>query len=280
VGEEVDTTDYIRPPEGISKEVTREGAQEINYSHARYMQPQEVEQAFGVKNLTRPPNVGSMQPFDGPRLLGPWLVMLALLFIIAMVIANTKKQRVVVDQKFDIAGTPAVQGGPANARILFSEPFELSGKQNVVIDGGADLNNNWLYAAGDLVNEASGKTRTFELELENYHGVEDGEAWSEGKSNRRVYISAPEKGRYVLRFETQWAEGGAPPPFLYVRAREGVFRWLHFLLALIAITVPPGLSIIRQIHFESQRWAESAFNPYSGLTPDLTSSSDDEEDDE
>ena len=276
VGEEVDTTDYVSPPEGISKEVTREGAQEINYSHARYMTPDEVEQAFGVKNLTRPRTVGSMQPFDGPRLIGPWLVMLALLFIVAMVIAATKKQHVLIEQNLDVAGTPAVEGGPANARILFSEPFDVSGTQNVVIEGGAELNNSWMYVAGDLVHEASGKTQSFDLELEDYHGVEDGEAWSEGKSKRRVFVSAPEKGRYVLRFEAQWAEGGTPPAFLHVRVREGVFRWLYFLLAAIAISVLPVLAIVRQIRFESERWSESAFNPYSGLP----SSNDDEEDGE
>ena len=34
--------------------------------------------------------------------------------------------------------------------------------------------------AGDLVHETSGELRTFEREISYYHGVEGGEAWSEG----------------------------------------------------------------------------------------------------
>ena len=43
VGEKVDTVDYVSPPFGISKELTVSGAQEISYSHARYLRPEEVQ---------------------------------------------------------------------------------------------------------------------------------------------------------------------------------------------------------------------------------------------
>ncbi len=272
VGEQVDTADYIAPPQGISKEVTRGGAEEINYSHARYLQPEEVEAAFGVKNLTRPPAAGPMQPYNGARLLGPWLLMTALLIAIAIAIGVTKPRRQVMNQTYNLNEVPEAAGAPASTRVLFTDPFELSGSQNVMIRGASDLQNSWLYVTADLVNDANGKMQTFDLPLEYYSGVEGGERWSEGSSDRRKFLSAPEKGRYVLRLETQWQDG-QPAPSLHIVVTEGIFRWPYFILALIAVGVLPLLGVVRQFAFEQQRWADSAYSPFG-------QSSDSEEDDE
>ena len=260
-GEEVDTADYIRPPFGISKEVTRSGAKEIAYSHARYMTPREVEKAFGVERLPRPSTIGPMQPYSGARLGRAWLAMLALLVIIAVVIAIMQPHRIVKQQIFDLAAAPRTEGAPENGRVLFSEPFDLAGKYNVVVEGAANVQNSWIYVDGDLVNEATGALDSFELPIEFYEGYDQGEHWKEGDRAHRVYISRPEQGRHALRLEAQW-ELGKTPPMLHVTVREGVFRWLHFLLALIFISVFPVLAIFRKIAFESQRWKDSAFSPF------------------
>jgi hypothetical protein len=272
VGEQADTADYIAPPQGLSKEVTRGGAEEINYSHARYLQPEEVEAAFGVKSLTRPGAIGPMQPYNGPRLLLPWLLMTALLIITAIALGVSKPRRQMMNQTYNLAEVPEVAGGPSSARVFFTDPFELSGTQNIMVRGNADLQNTWLYVTADLVNDANGKMQTFELPLEYYSGVEDGERWSEGSSDHSVFLSAPEKGRYVLRLEAQWQDGHPAPP-LHIVVTEGVFRGLYFLFAFIAVGALPLLGVIRQFSFEKQRWADSAFSPFG-------QSSGSEEDDE
>jgi hypothetical protein len=264
VGETVDTADYIRPPFGISKETTRDGAREINYSHGRYMTVREVEKAFGVKHLLRPSAVGPMQPFTGAKLLGPWLAMLALLLVVTMYLVATKPRRTLVNRVFDVESAPLPADATEqerNARVLFSDPFELSGEQNLVVEGSAPVSNSWMYVSGDLVNEATGELFDFELPIEFYSGVDGGESWSEGNRRRRSYLARPEKGTYVLRLETQWEPGKTPPP-LHVIVREGVFRLAHFILALLAISIFPLLAVIRQFAFESQRWKDSAHSPY------------------
>ncbi|HEX2120083.1 MAG TPA: DUF4178 domain-containing protein [Thermoanaerobaculia bacterium] len=268
VGEAVDTADYVAPPEGISKEVTRSGAKEINYSHARYLTPNEVETAFGVKNLTRPSGIGPLQPFTGAKLGRTWLMMLALLFVAAMVLAVMKPRRVVLNQTYDVAAESASD----NTRVLFTEPFELSGRHNLAIQASADVNQSWLYVAGDLVNEGTGRLESFEMPLEYYHGVSDGESWSEGKRRRRVYVSAPAKGRYTMRLEAQWERGRNPVP-LHLIVREGVFRWSHFWLAALALSILPFFALVRRLSFESKRWKDSSHSPFG----QLSSEEDDEE---
>src|SRR5687768_8482505 len=111
VGETVDTADYISPPFGISKEVTKTGAREVNYSHARYMTPKEVKAAFGLEKLPRPGAIGPMQPFPGPNLGGPFAILLFLLLITAVVIGIAKPRRTLLDKTYDIAAMPGTEPG-------------------------------------------------------------------------------------------------------------------------------------------------------------------------
>lgn len=282
VGEAVDTVDYVAPPFGLSKEITRGNAPEIAWSHARYMQPEEVEQAFALKErLPRPRMVGPMQPFTGARLGTTWALLAALLIVVSIVLAVTRPNRTVLDQDFDMSPpewsdtqTPPPTDAPQNARIFVTEPFELSGDHNVRVDGRTGIQNDWLYVSGDLVEERTNALTGFEMELEYYSGVDGGESWSEGSRDETAFLSAPPKGRYVLRLETQWNPQAKATPNLHVTVREGVFRWSHFILAFLAISLFPLLAVIRQLSFESQRWKDSAYSPFG------TQASAEEDDDE
>jgi hypothetical protein len=267
VGERVNSVDWIRPPFGISKEMTTSGAQEIAYSHARYLTRKEIEEAFHVEGLNRPVGVGPMQPYTGPKLLGAWLAMFALLLVVAMGLGVVLPDRLVLRKTFDLAAEPPVAGGPDNGRVAFSEPFELSGNYNVAVKAKASLDNTWVFIAGDLVDDSTGGLYSFELPLEYYSGVDQGESWSEGSRAGTKYLARPDKGRYTLRLETQWEAGKQPPP-VTIEVREGVFRVPYFILALLAISILPLLSVIRQFSFEKERWKDSGHSPYASQSSD------------
>jgi hypothetical protein len=150
---------------------------------------------------------------------------------------------------------------PANARMIFTDPFPLTGEHNVQVRGLANVENSWLYVEGDLVDELTGRFESFEMPIEYYHGVDGGESWSEGSRTRRAYLAAPPKGKYTLALGVQWQEGQTPPP-LHIRVREGVFRWPYFLLALLAISILPVIAVFRHLSFETQRWKDSAHSPF------------------
>ncbi len=261
VGESVDTVDYIAPPFGISKELTTTGAREIAYSHARYMTGEEVGQAFNVTDLTRPTTVGPMQPYPGASLGRMWMAMLLFLLIVAIFLGIRLPGRTVLEQTIDASTVPPGTGMPENARMIFTEPFNLTGDHNVEVRGDASVNNSWLFIEADLVNEGSGRFESFTMPLEYYHGVDGGESWSEGRRARRVFLAHPPPGKYTLALGMQW-QAGRNPDTLRVRVREGVFRWPYFILALLAISVLPILSGIRRLSWESQRWKDSSYSPF------------------
>ena len=277
VGEQADTVDYVAPPFGISKELTREGAREINYSHARYAEPKEIAKAFNVEGLERPSGVGPMQPFPGSTLIGSWLLMLALLIGVAIYLGATLPNRVVHEEVYDLATAVVPQNAPENARVLFSYPFELTGENNVEVkaEAASPIDNSWLWLGVDLVDETTGKMQSVELPLEHYSGVDQGERWSEGRMNRNRFLSRPDKGRHVLRVEAQWGPGFAAPPSVRLRVREGVFRVSYLILALVAISILPFFATIRKISWESRRWQDSSYSPFAQFT--ATGEDDDEE---
>lgn len=277
-GEKVDTVDYVSPPFGISKELTRTGAREISYSHARYMQPKEVAAAFNVEGLERPVGVGPMQPFPGSTLGLLWMVMLALLIGVAFYLGATLPNRTVLDQTYDLGTAIVPEGAPENARVVFSNPFDLAGEHNVQVkaEAASPIENSWLWLGADLVAEGSGQMQSVEFPLERYSGVEDGEAWSEGRLDDASFLSRPEKGKHVLRVEAQWGPGFPNPPMIRLVVREGVFRISYLILALIAISVLPFFAMMRKIAWESRRWQDSVYSPFR----ELTAGNDEEEEEE
>ena len=111
------------------------------------------------------------------------------------------------------------------------------------------------------MNVDTGAVESFELPVEYYSGSDSDGSWTEGSHDKFVYISAPGKGRYALRMDVQWEKASGPP--VTIEAREGVFRWTHFLVALVAITIPTVLTGLRARAFEIQRWKDSDYSPYS-----------------
>jgi hypothetical protein len=157
----------------------------------------------------------------------------------------------------------AAGAGAEKTQVIFTDPIELSGGRNLRVTGRANVENNWLYVAGDLINEETGVVQQFDLPMERYHGVDGGESWSEGDPEQTDYISALPAGRYTMRLEAQWENWNqAEPPQFSVRVEQGVPRLVNLLLVLVALSIIPLLAAWWHFSFERRRWADSAFNPY------------------
>ncbi|MCA1593466.1 MAG: DUF4178 domain-containing protein [Acidobacteria bacterium] len=296
VGELVRAVDYVHAPEMLSKEISdnlvaggRKSASkfdggEINWSHGVYVPVKEIERKFKVE-LPSPKGVAPNQPFPHKGVYKYWLMLLLAALVVGAGVLLTGARAKVFEQSYTLqpqavpSQTPIVAegangvvatftplpqtSGGENTQVIFSQAFQLKGRENVRINARGNVNNSWLYVEGDLINEETGLVQSFELPIEYYYGVDDGESWSEGGSEQTVYLSALPAGTYTLRLEAQWEKWNqAAPPQLSVRVEQGIPRLLNLLLTLIALSVIPVLIAIRQFNFERRRWADSAFNPY------------------
>jgi hypothetical protein len=131
------------------------------------------------------------------------------------------------------------------------------------VDLWAPTNNTWVEVSFDLISEASGEVRSFGLISDRYSGVDDGESWSEGSQNRRIYVPRIPAGRWIVRLEPETEAGNAPPSFR-VRLTSGVPHVSHLVLLIFILFLIPTLLVFSKFAFEGRRWAESDFTKAGG----------------
>jgi hypothetical protein len=281
IGETVGEADYIAPPHGLAKETAKTArGTEINYTHSRYLGRDEVAEAFGVASLPDPSGISPLQPNPHPNLTRVWLPMLAILIAIALFLRVTRAPRVVLQETWNLAEVPAAAApagvDPAQFRSISTRPFALHGKRSVEIRVHGDVaDNQSLQLDGEIVDEDTGLTQPFDTWSEFSTGVDDEGTWTENERDDVVFLPAFPAGEYTIDLQAAWS--GAPPPSVVLTVREGAFRWSHFILAMLAVSLIPAWQLLRYMSFEKQRWADSDFSPYGSLE---SAGDDDDDDDE
>lgn len=307
VNEMARAVDYIAPPEGISKEFSDTAeSHEINYSHALYMTPDEIEAAFGVTGLPRPTTLGTLQPIapgqkaKGCVGCGMFGAFVAGLLIVAAVLTLLLPRKTLLTQSFhfsdltepETATTTSLQSWdqPVTSTedgevhvTFFSKPFNVNGGHNLEVNGVSYLDNTWCYVDGNLFNEKTGLVEPFELKMEHYEGYDDGERWTEGSQDVSAYFSTLAPGTYSLRMEAYFDAKRASPVF-DLKVREGVFSRMDLVylgIAILLLLIPIWLANLRRGvgprgFTEADRWRDSMFTPYGKkIEDDDDSSSDD-----
>jgi hypothetical protein len=143
-----------------------------------------------------------------------------------------------------------------------SPPFEVAGTRPVALTvrSQAAVNNSWVYLEMQLIDQDTGRAYRLGREVSYYHGVADGESWSEGSANDGARIADVPPGRYVLAIEAEGGDSRAP-----IRGTVEIFKeapgWLNLVLALLALALIPAIVTWRASGFEKRRWAESDYGP-------------------
>lgn len=277
VGEQTRAVDYVHPPRMLSMEaslvqlgveevagVTNKKRKvrsaptgEINWSLGTYVKRRDVEKSFGITGLPRTSKIAPNQVFPHKKIYKYWGLMLAATLAFGLIIMITGSRTTVFDQTFALQPVANSEG----TQVIFSDPFQLKGRQNIRVTARSNVDNSWLYVEGDLINDATGDVQTFSMPVEYYHGVDDGESWSEGSQSPSTHLSALPAGQYMLRVEAQW-EKWQQPATLSVRIDQGVPRVLHLFLAMLFVSVIPALVAFRHFSFEKRRWADSDYSPF------------------
>jgi hypothetical protein len=250
VGDKVTATDYVAPPRMLSLEKTDD---EETWSAGEYVAPERVWEAFKVPG--RPPaprGVFATQP--NPRAANArWFRAIFALSAVLLVGGCFARVgggtgRLVMQDAFRF------QPGMPDSGAVATQEFTLDGRtSNVEVEIQTGLDNGWGFFDVALIDAEHGTAKEVGREVSYYHGVEDGESWSEGDSKESVTIPEVPPGRYFLRIG---AEGEAP--FSYdVRVRRDVPDVVAFVIALVLLALPWLYAEIRAYSFEFDRWAES-----------------------
>jgi ribosomal protein S27E len=254
VGDTTTGSDYVAPPLMLSAEVDAD--KEVTWSLGQYVRGDEIWKSLSLPG-TPPAPVGIFanqpSPYDGVTR-AIWrsaslLIALATLLWIAHLVTARGKPSFAQTFVFDSSAAPDAS--------LVTPVFDLDGRPTAVqIETTANLDNQWMFVGYALVNNETGQAFEVGRDLSYYHGVEDGESWTEGSPRDSVELPSVPPGRYFLRIETE-GERTVQPIQYRVRVVRDVSTSLWFLVALVLIVVPAIWASWRALAFEGQRWQES-----------------------
>lgn len=273
VGDQVTVRDYVAPPFMLSSEAT-EG--EVTWSLGEYVVPERIQAAFKLKEALPKP-IGTFAHQPNPLVARAAAYWRAFALLAAVLVGLAVLRRATATDLVVATQSGVYRPGVAGDKQPFvTEPFTLAGRTSPVeIGTDATVDGSWLYASFTLVNDSTGQVIDAGHEVAWYHGVDDGESWSEGSPSERTRIAAVPAGRWFLRVEFDGPDTGAPIKWtLSVRRDRPQLLW--WLAGFLVLLVPPALVALRSHAFETTRWAESDFAPVSS---DDSDDSDDSSDD-
>jgi ribosomal protein S27E len=254
VGDTTTGSDYVAPPLMLSAEVDAD--KEVTWSLGRYVSGDEIWKSLSLPG--KPPGaVGIFANQPSPSrgaIRAMWrnaalLVAVATLLWLAHLVSARDKQAFAQNFVFD--------SRTAQEATLVTPIFELDGRPTAVeIETATNLDNQWMFVGYALVNDETGQAFEVARDVSYYHGVEDGESWTEGSPTDTVTLPSVPAGRYFLRIETEGDRTASPLPYR-VRVVRDVSTSLWFMVALVLIAVPPILASWRAAKFELRRWQES-----------------------
>jgi hypothetical protein len=245
----------------LSAEVTED--KEVTWSVGEYVRGGDIWTALALPG--GPPSVSGIfanQPSPVAGVAGRmWrraaqLALLAAIVWLAHLMTAREKRSFTQEFAFD----------PRSAQdTSFVTPvFELDGRPSaVLVETATTLENQWMFVGYALVNDDTGQTFEFGREVSYYHGVEDGDSWTEGSRNDDVALPQIPPGRYFLRIEPEGEQGSMPVRYRVTVVRD-VATSLWFVAALVLLVLPPiGASFV-SASFERRRWQESDHGSSSG----------------
>ena len=270
VGETATVADYIAPPRLLSSEMSAD--KEVTWSLGEYVDGGDIWSSLSLPG--EPPvrdGVFANQPSPFGGAAGRMWRTAALLVAVAALLwaahLATAREKVAFAQTFTYDPR-----GIQDASFV-TPLFELDGRPSAVrVETTANVDNQWVGLGYALVDDDTGQTYEFAREVSYYHGVDQGESWSEGSRTDGVTLSRIPSGRYFLRIEPEGDRGGVPVQYR-VRVVRDAATSIWFFAALVLIVIPPVAATWRSAAFERRRWAESDHAPGD-------SSDDGDEDDE
>lgn len=257
-GETVDVADYVSPPEVLSREGDKS---EAIWSLGRYAEPQEIVNAFGIKDAAPQkagvaPNQPSPHGRKAPQILRAFTVLALCLTILQIYFIASAFDREIFRQDFIF--------NPAETSRLFATPsFDIPGSSNnLEVALHSPVQNDWMEAGVDLINDKTQQGLGFEQGVEYYYGRDSDGPWTEGSQFNSVVLSSIPGGSYHIAVQPIAAANPAGEKRFTLFVRRGVSVWSNYFFTLVLLSVYPLFVWWRSYAFEVARWSTSDFSPY------------------
>jgi hypothetical protein len=251
----VQTVEYINPPFMISVEKT-DGEQAVFFGE--HISKGAIRKAFKISNLPYRNGIGLVQPFIF-NLKNMAFSFCAIAILILISNWQLNKDRV----EKEILNTTIPFERFTNKDFV-TPTFELNGSAAPLsISVSSNVDNSWANLQIALVNEKTGEEIYANKDVEYYHGYTDGENWTEGSTSEDFNLCGVSEGKYHLALTPMKAPEDATNTEIYVKASwnkpSGRNVWLIFIFMAVFMVAMYFLNR----YFETKRWEDSSYSPYS-----------------
>ncbi|WP_449401599.1 DUF4178 domain-containing protein [Chryseobacterium wanjuense] len=180
--------EYVNGTQMISEEKSNN---ETQYFFGRHISKYKVKRAFNIQNLPNYTGIGIVQPyyFNIKQLINIFCVVALLICLLQLYVYTTRSNHPVFEQ--------SIRFEEVKNKEMVSKSFTLSGgsaPMKVKVFSGVD--NSWANVQLSLVNEKTNEIVYTSKDIEEYHGVEDGESWSEGSTTEEFNLCGVSSGTY------------------------------------------------------------------------------------
>ena len=101
----------------------------------------------------------------------------------------------------------------AKDKELVSKSFELKGgSAPLKVKINSQVDNSWANTEISLVNESTNEITSTSQDIEYYHGVSDGESWSEGSTSKEINFCGVAPGKYHFLISAEKEQGALVYP--------------------------------------------------------------------
>ncbi|MEC3877093.1 DUF4178 domain-containing protein [Chryseobacterium salviniae] len=190
--------EYVNGTQMISEEKSKDGVQ---YFFGKHISRCKVKKAFNIANLPNYTGIGIVQPFyvNVKQAINIMAVSALIICLIQLYVVATRTNASVFEQEIYFADVLDKE--------MVSKSFELSGgSAPLKVEISSDVNNSWANVGLGLVNEKNNEIVFASKDIEEYHGYEDGESWSEGSKDESFNFCGVAPGKYHFVISAQRQE--------------------------------------------------------------------------
>ena len=195
--------EYVNGTRMISQETVGKKNQ---YFYGVHISKHDVKRAFKIAHMPYYTGVGIVQPyyFDIKQAINIFCIAALLICLFQLYVYTSRTNETVFAQTINFTDV--------RDKEMVSSSFTLSGgSAPLKVNAFSGVDNSWANIQLSLVNENTNEVVYTSRDIEQYHGYEDGESWSEGSQSEDFNLCGVSSGQYHFLISAE--KDGSLPAF-------------------------------------------------------------------